>query len=238
LPGSAVSGHPVPRPHSIIFCTELLWVELKLATLARNGQNSRPAGTTIRLEGTQRGLSPQAAPGARPRPHPGYLAPSSVPKRTHLLLAGRGDSAAQQRRASKAAGIRRYVQGKTIGKEINLYAVWFELRWGISWCVILTLLLITVIFYFHPSTRNAVSLFRTVPILPETRGRVEAVYLNIRDTVKAGQPISSSTAPSRKRRSRAHAAASRRSTPNPNTPRPICSRPTARSRRRKAPCRP
>jgi multidrug resistance efflux pump len=84
---------------------------------------------------------------------------------------------------------RRYVQGKRIGKEINLYSVFFELRWGISWCLILTLLLITVIFYFHPSTRNAVSYFRTIPILPETSGRVEAVHLNIRDKVKAGQPI-------------------------------------------------
>ena len=84
---------------------------------------------------------------------------------------------------------RRYVQGKRIGKEIDLFSVWFELRWGISWCVILTLLLITVIFYFHPATRNAVALFRTIPILPETSGRVETVYLNIRQTVKAGQPI-------------------------------------------------
>jgi len=27
---------------------------------------------------------------------------------------------------------RRYVQGKRIGKEITLYSVWFELRWGIT----------------------------------------------------------------------------------------------------------
>ena len=27
---------------------------------------------------------------------------------------------------------RRYVQGKRFGKEINLYTVWFELRWGIT----------------------------------------------------------------------------------------------------------
>ena len=33
---------------------------------------------------------------------------------------------------------RRYVQGKRIGKEITLYSVWFELRWGITACVILT----------------------------------------------------------------------------------------------------
>lgn len=34
---------------------------------------------------------------------------------------------------------RRYVQGKRFGKEINLYSVWFELRYGIVACVILTL---------------------------------------------------------------------------------------------------
>ena len=27
---------------------------------------------------------------------------------------------------------RRYVQGKRIGREITLYSVWFELRWGID----------------------------------------------------------------------------------------------------------
>jgi multidrug resistance efflux pump len=84
---------------------------------------------------------------------------------------------------------RRYVQGKRIGREINLYSVFFELRWGISWCLILTVLLITVIFYFHPSTHNAVSFYRTVPILPETSGRVETIHLDVRDKVKAGQPI-------------------------------------------------
>ena len=84
---------------------------------------------------------------------------------------------------------RRYVQGKRIGHEINLYSFLFELRWGISWCVILTLLLITVIFYFHPSTRNAVVFFRTVPLLPEGIGRVEEIYVDVRDKVKAGQPI-------------------------------------------------
>jgi len=84
---------------------------------------------------------------------------------------------------------RRYVHGKRIGHEINIYSVFFELRWGISACIILTTLLITIIFYFHPSTSSAISYFRTIPILPEARGRVEEVYLNIRDQVKAGQPI-------------------------------------------------
>ena len=47
---------------------------------------------------------------------------------------------------------RRYVQGKRLGKEITFYSVWFELRWGITACLMLTIGLITVIFYYHPST--------------------------------------------------------------------------------------
>jgi multidrug resistance efflux pump len=84
---------------------------------------------------------------------------------------------------------RRYVQGKRIGREITLYSVWFELRWGIVSCLLLTVALITLIFYFHPSTKSAVSFFRTVPILPEGAGRVAEVYVGLRDKVKAGQPI-------------------------------------------------
>ena len=84
---------------------------------------------------------------------------------------------------------RRYGQGKRIGREITLYSVWFELRWGITSCVILTLLLITMIFYFHPSTKSAISYFRTVPILPEGSGRVHEVLIGNWDVVKAGQPI-------------------------------------------------
>src|SRR5499426_994756 len=41
---------------------------------------------------------------------------------------------------------RRYVQGKRFGKEITFYSVWFELRWGITGCLILTVLLITTVF--------------------------------------------------------------------------------------------
>ena len=62
---------------------------------------------------------------------------------------------------------RRYVQGKRLGKEITLYSVWFELRWGIVACLMLTVGLITVIFYNHPSTTNVTLFFRTVPIVPE-----------------------------------------------------------------------
>ncbi len=84
---------------------------------------------------------------------------------------------------------RRYVQGKRVGQEITLYSVWFELRYGITACLFLTILLLTVILYFHPSTTNAVSFYRTVPILPEGNGRVEEIYVGVRDTVKAGEPI-------------------------------------------------
>ena len=54
---------------------------------------------------------------------------------------------------------RRYVQGKRIGREITLFTMWFELRWGITLCLILTVGLITTIFYFHPSTKSATSVF-------------------------------------------------------------------------------
>ena len=65
---------------------------------------------------------------------------------------------------------RRYVQGKRIGKEITFFSVWFELRYGIVACLMLTVSLITLIFYFHPSTSTATLYFRTVPILPEATG--------------------------------------------------------------------
>jgi hypothetical protein len=53
--------------------------------------------------------------------------------------------------------IRRYVQGKRIGQEITLFSVWYELRWGITGCLMLTVSLITVVFYNHPSTSNVTS---------------------------------------------------------------------------------
>jgi multidrug resistance efflux pump len=84
---------------------------------------------------------------------------------------------------------RRYVQGKRLGKEITFYSVWFELRWGITACLILTVSLITVIFYNHPSTTNVTLFFRTVPILPETNGRVAEIYVGFSDKVAQGAPI-------------------------------------------------
>jgi multidrug resistance efflux pump len=84
---------------------------------------------------------------------------------------------------------RRYAQGKRIGKEITLFSMWFELRWGIIACLMLTVGLITVIFYNHPSTSNATVFFRTIPILPETNGRVAEVNLAVSGEIKQGQPI-------------------------------------------------
>jgi len=84
---------------------------------------------------------------------------------------------------------RRYVQGKRLGKEINFYSVWYELRWGITGCVILTVLLITVIFYNHPSTSNVTLFFRTVPILPETNGRVAEIFVGNSGPINKGAPI-------------------------------------------------
>ena len=46
-----------------------------------------------------------------------------------------------------------------------------------------------MILYFHPSTSNVVSFYRTVPILPEGSGRVEEIFVSISDKVKAGEPI-------------------------------------------------
>ncbi|MCK9909029.1 biotin/lipoyl-binding protein [Microbacteriaceae bacterium K1510] len=84
---------------------------------------------------------------------------------------------------------RRYVQKKRIGKEINLFSVWYELRWGITGCLMLTVLLITTVFYFHPTATSATPLFRTIPILPETVGRVSEIYVKLSDEVEQGQPI-------------------------------------------------
>lgn len=85
--------------------------------------------------------------------------------------------------------VRRYVQGKRVGREINLYSMWFELRYGITACLILTISLITMIFYFHPSTSNVTAVFRTVTIMPESTGRVAEVYVDLNEKVSAGAPL-------------------------------------------------
>lgn len=84
---------------------------------------------------------------------------------------------------------RRFGQGKRLGREITLFSVWYELRYGITGCVILAVLLITVIFYNHPSSQAATLYFRTVPIAPESGGRVAEVFVEGRGRVEAGQKL-------------------------------------------------
>src|SRR5580698_6241790 len=84
---------------------------------------------------------------------------------------------------------RRYRQGKRIGREITLFSVWYELRFGIVSCLMLTVALITVIFYYHPSTSTATLYYRTVPILPEINGRVSEVNVGFSAPVKKGEVI-------------------------------------------------
>ena len=85
---------------------------------------------------------------------------------------------------------RRYVQGKRFGKEITFFSIWFELRWGITGCLMLTVSLITMIFYFHPSTSNATLYFRTVPVMPVgVAGRVAEVNVGYTAAVKKGDVL-------------------------------------------------
>ncbi|MGY3239710.1 MULTISPECIES: HlyD family secretion protein [unclassified Bradyrhizobium] len=84
---------------------------------------------------------------------------------------------------------RRYAQGKRFGKEITFFSVWYELRWGITGCLMLTVSLITMIFYFHPATTSATLYFRTVPILPEGSGRVAEVKVGFSAPVKKGDVL-------------------------------------------------
>jgi len=84
---------------------------------------------------------------------------------------------------------RRHRQGKRLGHEITLFSVWYELRWGITSCAILATILLTVIFYYHPTATNVTSLFRTVTILSDTGGRVEEVYVRNNQYVYEGEPI-------------------------------------------------
>ena len=85
---------------------------------------------------------------------------------------------------------RRYRQGKRLGKEITFFSVWYELRWGITSCLMLTISLITMIFYFHPSTTSAAIYFRTVPIMPVgVAGRVAEVNVGFSAPVKQGDVL-------------------------------------------------
>ena len=84
---------------------------------------------------------------------------------------------------------RRYREGKRWGDQITFFTMWYELRWGITACLMLTVTLITIVFYYHPSTTNAGPYFRTIPLLPEGGGRVEEVFVKNGDAVAAGDPV-------------------------------------------------
>lgn len=84
---------------------------------------------------------------------------------------------------------RRFRQGKRIGHEITLFSVWYELRIGLTTCLMLTIALITVVFYYHPSTTNVTSFFRTVSILPEGNGRVSEIFVDTNSEVKKGDVL-------------------------------------------------
>ena len=84
---------------------------------------------------------------------------------------------------------RKYRQGKRWGKEITFFTMWYELRWGITACAILAIALVTLIFYYHPSTTSATPLFRTVSILPEGSGRVQHVFVKNHQQIKTGTAI-------------------------------------------------
>ena len=84
---------------------------------------------------------------------------------------------------------RRYGQGKRFGTEITFFSFWYELRWGLTGCLMLTISLITMIFYFHPATEAATLYYRTVPILPEGSGRVEEVKVTFSQSVKKGDVL-------------------------------------------------
>lgn len=84
---------------------------------------------------------------------------------------------------------RRYAQNKRWGREITLYSVWYELRYGIVSCLMLTVALITVIFYYHPSSQSVNAFYRAVPILPEAGGRVAEIYVGFNDNVEKGATI-------------------------------------------------
>ena len=84
---------------------------------------------------------------------------------------------------------RRYRQGKRLGREITFFSVWFELRFGIVSCLMLTVSLITMIFYYHPSSNTATLFFRTIPLISETTGRVAEVHVGFSAPVKKGDVL-------------------------------------------------
>ena len=88
--------------------------------------------------------------------------------------------------------------------------MWFELRWGITGCLLLTVALITTVFYNHPSTSNVTIFFRTVSILPETNGRVAEIFVGASEPVAKGTLIFGWIVQNGRQRSSRHGARLRR----------------------------
>ena len=124
---------------------------------------------------------------------------------------------------------RRYVQGKRLGREITVYTVWYELRWGIITCLILTISLITLIFYYHPSTKFVTAVYRTVTILPKrAAGSPRSTSGTTMTVSKAASRCSGWTAGSRRRPSSWPAEPLRRPMPGWRWRRPSWRQPTDR----------
>lgn len=84
---------------------------------------------------------------------------------------------------------RRFAQDKRWGREITFTSMWYELRYGITGCLLLTVTLITLVFYWHPAASSASLFFRTVTVLPQSSGRVAEVHVRNGEVVEAGAPI-------------------------------------------------
>lgn len=97
---------------------------------------------------------------------------------------------------------RRYAQGRRIGHEITIFSVWYELRWGITLCLILTVLLITIVLYNHPASSNVNSLFRPFQYFPRWAAGYRRSILAITTRLKRAIASSRWTRRDRKPRSR------------------------------------
>jgi len=74
-------------------------------------------------------------------------------------------------------------------KTISIYTGWYELRWGIASCLVLSVALLTLLFYFHPATSNAGTVFRALAMMPEGGGRVDEIFIENNQQVQAGDPL-------------------------------------------------
>ena len=66
--------------------------------------------------------------------------------------------------------VRRFVQGKKLGREITIYSIWFELRYGITACLVLTICLFTLILYSTPRHPARYHFIAPSPFSPRAGG--------------------------------------------------------------------